>query len=376
VILLELTSCESREDLQEMTLERSKDFLAVAEGTRLLYRWFLTTMNSFHFMALTRRFSAVFGAVLFAAFELLAQTPPREIQLQLNAPFQFVAYGDTRFTDPNDTEASNAPVRRELVRAIADANPAFISIGGDIVYNGYDPNDWHTWDAETALWRQRSIPVYPALGNHDLHGSQKVALANYFQHFPDLKESRYYSVRAANTLALVLDSSREEVAGPQGQWLNEKLDNIPADVEFVFIVLHHPPYSSSSDDKVYGGGHSARPSEQALAKILEERQPRTRARFVIFSSHVHNYERHEHNGVTYFVTGGGGAHAYPIQRAPGDLFPDTHVNYHYLLVEVNRGKISVTMNRLELNGGKASWTKPDSTTIMVPSQASATASSN
>src|ERR1700693_4480904 len=262
----------------------AKDFWPVAEPTRLLYLWFLTSMNSFRFMALIRWFPAVFGAVFFAAFALLAQTPPQEMQLRLNVPFQFVAYGDTRFTDPDDTEASNAPVRRALVRAIADANPAFISIGGDIVYNGYDPNDWHTWDAETALWRQRSIPVYPALGNHDLHGSQKVALANYFQHFPDLKESRYYSVRAANTLVLVLDSSREEVAGPQGQWLTEKLDNIPADVEFVFIVLHHPPYTSSSDDKVYGGGHSARTSEQALATILEEGLPHNRARFGIFAA--------------------------------------------------------------------------------------------
>jgi hypothetical protein len=31
-------------------------------------------------------------------------------------------------------------------------------------------------------------------------------------------------------------------------------------------------------------------------------------------------ERHEHNGITYFVTGGGGAHAYSIERAPSDLF--------------------------------------------------------
>src|ERR1700730_7893274 len=333
-------------------------------------------MNSFHFMALGRRFPAAFGAVLFVAFALSAQTLPRELQLRVNAPFRFVAYGDTRFTNPNDTEASNAPVRRALVRAIADIDPAFISIGGDIVYNGYDPNDWQIWDAETALWRQRRIPVYPALGNHDLHGSREVALGNYFQHFPDLKESRYYSVRAANTLVLVLDSSLEEVTGRQGQWLPEKLDPIPADVEFVFIVLHHPPYSSSSDDKRYGGGQSARPSDQALATRTEAPQPRTRARFIIFASHVQNYERHEHNGVTYFVTGGGGAHAYPIQRAPGDLFPDTNINYHYLLVEVNREKISITMNRLELNGDKASWTKPDSTTIMAPSQARATARAN
>jgi len=59
-------------------------------------------------------------------------------------------------------------------------------------------------------------------------------------------------------------------------------------VDFVFFVFHHPPYTSSSGLKIYGGGHSARPTEQALAKMLEDRQQRIRARFIVFSGHVHN----------------------------------------------------------------------------------------
>ena len=100
-----------------------------------------------------------------------------------------------------------------------------------------------------------------------------------------------------------------------------------------------------------------------------------RARFVVFASHVHNYERHEHGGVTYFVTGGGGAHAYPIERAPGDPFPDKNINYHYLLVEVDRGRLKVTMHRLDLTTGKAVWTQPDSVGIAVAAAASAKAGS-
>ena len=104
--------------------------------------------------------------------------------------------------------------------------------------------------------REKKIPVYPALGNHDLHGDEKVALANYFQRFPDLKNSRYYSMRAANMIMLVLDSSLDEVSGPQGQWLAQKLDHLPTDVDFVVLVFHHPPYTSSSDAKVFGGDKS------------------------------------------------------------------------------------------------------------------------
>jgi acid phosphatase type 7 len=296
-----------------------------------------------------------------------------DLQLKVVGPFRFVAYGDTRFHDPKDTEAANPQVRVALVQAIAAANPAFICFTGDIVYNGYDVNDWKIWDSETRIWRDKNIPVYPALGNHDLHGEERIALGNYFERFPDLKNSRYYSMRAANTLTLVLDSALDETSGAQGQWLANKLDNIPADVDFVFLMFHHPPYTSSSDAKIFGGGHSARPHEQALARMLEERQPRAHARFVVFSGHVHNYERHEHGGVTYFVSGGGAAHAYPIERAPDDPYQSKEINYHYLLVEVDHQQLKVTMNRVQLNNGKAVWTQPDSVKIAVPSAAPVTA---
>jgi 3',5'-cyclic AMP phosphodiesterase CpdA len=297
------------------------------------------------------------------------QTQPVALQLQVSTPFRFVAYGDSRFHDPKDTEAANPAVRQALVQEIAEVKPAFICFGGDIVYNGYDANDWKVWDSETNIWREKKIPVYPALGNHDLHGDENVALANYFQRFPELKNSRYYSVRAANILMLVLDSSLDETSGQQGKWLIQALETLPGDVDFVFIVLHHPPYTSSSDAKKFGGGHSSRSTEQALAQALETRQRNLRARIVVFSGHVHNYERHEHGGITYFVSGGAGAHAYPIERAATDPFQSKDINYHYLLFEVDHDHLKATMNRLDLGTGKAIWTQPDSVDISAPASA-------
>lgn len=294
-----------------------------------------------------------------------------DLRSDVRTPFHFVAYGDTRFHDPHDTEAANPAVRISLVQAIAADEPAFVCFTGDIVYNGYDANDWKVWDAETSIWREKKISVYPALGNHDLHGDPNVALGNYFQRFPNLKNSRYYSIRAANTLFLVIDSSLEEVAGPQGQWLADKMDHVPADVDFVFVMDHHPPYTSSSDSKLYGGGHSARPTELALAKMLEDKQAHAPFRIVVFSGHVHNYERHEHGGVTYFVSGGGAAHAYPIERAPSDPYQSKEVNYHYLRVDVDHQQLKVTMNRLDLTSGKPVWTQADSVKIGVPAAAMA-----
>jgi|SRR5579862_1760026 len=328
-------------------------------------------------MIARRKSPAKAALVLFVAAMLLAlvgcskkssaQTSSVDLQLDVKTPFRFVAYGDTRFHDPKDMEPANSSVRVALAQAIAEANPAFVCFTGDIVYNGFDAADWSVWDNETQVWRDRKIPIYPALGNHDLHGDLNTALGNYFQRFPILNHSRYYSVRVANSLILVLDSSMDEVTGPQGEWLASKLDHVAADVDFVFLVFHHPPYTSSSDAKMFGGGHSARAAELALAKDLEAHQARASYRIVVFSGHVHNYERHEHSGVTYFVSGGGGAHAYPIERAPDDPFQSKEVNYHYLMVEVDRKQVTVTMNRLDLTTGKAVWTQPDAVKISVPS---------
>ena len=87
---------------------------------------------------------------------------------------------------------------------------------------------------------------------------------------------------------------------------------------------------------------------------------------MVFSGHVHNYERHEHGGVTYFVSGGAGAPAYPIERAKGDPFQSKEVNYHYVVVEVDHGSLKITMHRIDLTSGSPVWTEPDSVTISVP----------
>jgi acid phosphatase type 7 len=285
------------------------------------------------------------------------------LALDVPGQFRFVAFGDTRFHDPADTEAANAVVRQTLVKAIGEEKPAFVSIGGDIVYSGDNPKDWQVWDTETAPWRDHNIVVYPALGNHDLHGDQQTALGNYFARFPAIKESRFYSVRIGNSLMLILDSALDELTGPQGDWLHGQIDHLASNLDFVFFVFHHPPYTSSSDEKTYGGGHSARDKELGLAAFLEEKQKQARARFVVFNGHVHNYERHTHNGVIYFVTGGGGAHAYPITRKADDLYKDPGINYHYLLVAVDKNEVRITMKKLVFKDGKPVWTQPDETVI-------------
>ena len=56
-------------------------------------------------------------------------------------PFTFVGYGDIRFTDPANRDASDPERRQALVRQIAADKPDFVLITGDLVYVGSNAAD-------------------------------------------------------------------------------------------------------------------------------------------------------------------------------------------------------------------------------------------
>ena len=68
---------------------------------------------------------------------------------------------------------------------------------------------------------------------------------------------------------------------------------------------------------------------------------------VVFTGHNHNYERNEVNGVTYIVTGGGGAPAL-YKTEESELTREAfEVVYHFVLLEIdgNHLEAKVTSNQ-------------------------------
>ena len=289
----------------------------------------------------------------------LAQTPAVALKINVSPPYTFIAYGDIRFMNPADKKDSD-PVRRKLlVDKIASEKPAFVLISGDIVANGSDDRQWEVFDRETAPLRDAGVQIYPALGNHDLRGDLPAALQNYFQRFPLLQQSRYYSLRAGNVMVLTLDSSLDQPGGEEMQWFDKQVDALPDGIQFVVVLLHHPPITRSHD-MAFGGGHSPRRTEQEMASFIESRAAKSKAQFVVVAGHVHNYERYERNGVMYIVSGGGGATPYMINREPNDYYKDPGPSYHYCRFQVSHGKLAMHMIKLEGDGKNASWQERDS----------------
>jgi len=290
----------------------------------------------------------------------LAAEPPRfEVPAGDREPLVLVVYGDTRFTERQ--EVGNADARRALVDKIASEKPAAILIGGDLVYAGNDPGDYRTYQRETTAWSSERIPVFPALGNHELKGcglAPEQCLENWWNAFADLslRPHRWYSVAiGAELLALVLDSDSPLKPGSeQRAWFEQQMSAADGQVKFILILLHYPPVRDPFFPRAR--------DEQEIARYLSHRGKTLRSGVLVVGSHVHNYERFARNGVTYLVSGGGGAKPVPAPRLFGEQSHlRTAVNFHYVRLTVWRDRLIGTMVRYEAEkkAGAEAWSEPD-----------------
>ena len=263
---------------------------------------------------------------------------------------KLVAYGDIRFTDPEDDERSDPTARIALVKKIAEEKPDALLITGDVPYRGNRDDDWAVFDTEIKpLWDVKAH-IYPALGNHELAGGAEKGLANWWKRFPDLKGRRWYSVTFGNCYFIILDSDSELLPGsPQWKWVAGELAHLPIQIDFVFLVMHHPTYTDSRDHRIPGRGHSARHQEKVFGAMLEQLQPKIGPRLIAIAGHVHNYERFEKNSVTYLVSGGGGATPYFVERSPADKYQGGNgTTYHYLRFDIDGTALKAKMVKLDL----------------------------
>ena len=90
-------------------------------------------------------------------------------------------------------------------------------------------------------------------------------------------------------------------------------------------------------------------------------------------SHVHNYERYFRDGVTYLVSGGGGAQPVPAARMFGELSKlTTSVNFHYLRFTLEADRLTGTMVRFDAEDRSGNpWSEPDRFEIRARSSAPA-----
>jgi acid phosphatase type 7 len=298
-----------------------------------------------------------------------AATTFRIADSALPEPLVLIACGDIRFTAGNQTTASSPAVRRALVEKIAAENPAAIFIDGDLPFHGIDA-DYEVYRAETRAWRDKHLRVYAALGNHELSACFEAScLERWWSAFPELRGQRWYSVAiGSRVIGMVLDSDISLMPGSaQRAWLEGQMGSIAPAVRVVLIFMHHPPVADVQTVKLVD--HNARPNEQALAAYLKTVAAHSAARIVVSAGHIHNYERLAQDGITYLVSGGGGATPYEVDCTAADLYQDASFpNYHYVRFELHAASLSGEMIRLQDYASRkpALWQSKDRFEISLP----------
>jgi 3',5'-cyclic AMP phosphodiesterase CpdA len=251
-----------------------------------------------------------------------------------DAPFTFVVVGDSR---------DGASIHHKLMARAALDGPDVMLGNGDIVDDGAREADWQEFFASAADML-RDVVYYPTLGNHERRG-RTVAPAGYRDYFavpgaspgatPD-----YYTCSYGATRFVMLDTTATGAElDAETAWLDGELAAARRDpaVHHIVVAMHHAMFSI--------GTHGGTASLRARWTPLFERAGVT----MVISGHDHAYERAEHGGVHYFVSGGGGAPLYDRVDSPAAADAAAVVTFesawHYLRVKIAGDRIEVTAVR-------------------------------
>src|SRR5262249_6274964 len=148
-------------------------------------------------------------------------------------PLTFVVYGDTR--DGGSDEMA-------IARAAAGLHPDLVLHTGDLVPSGRNEAGWRGFFAnEAALLRD--VPVYPALGNHEIYRDTDAAHFRARFVLPDGgRERLYYHFRFGPADFIVLDGNTPSPS--QTAWLRATLEAADHDkIAHVFVLVHQPAFS-------------------------------------------------------------------------------------------------------------------------------------
>lgn len=218
-------------------------------------------------------------------------------------------YGDTRTQDD---------IHAKVVLRIASHKPSLAFHTGDLVNSGTTQAEYDKFHAISKPLTDICV-LYPAKGNHEKNRML------FLENFPILNDRTYYKLVADSLVFLILDTTmRVSVGSEQYLWLEEQLQqnlDMP-----VFIILHHPIFSSGRHGDELGLGLFM---PQLLSKYNVK---------AVFAGHDHGYERSFYKGIFYITTAGGGAPLYQQDSVNkhSQVYKST---YNYVICTVADNKV-------------------------------------
>jgi hypothetical protein len=222
-------------------------------------------------------------------------------------------------------------------------SPDFIILLGDHVC---ESQNRHEWDSLFELGRKLydHVPVFPIIGDHDNNGESEIDYYDTFFLRLDGKEridrervDRYYTEKICGDLFIFIDVETRPHNVRQWVWLVETLLSAKADdgIGRIFVLSHEGVISFKGNRKGYGLlKHFLGIMKYAGVSAL-------------FSGHDHHFVTGKtHNGIDFFITGGGGGALYKIN--PDNFYAkfvgtmeESREGYHFLVMDVTDNGFTV-----------------------------------
>ncbi len=336
--------------------------------------------------------------------------------------YSFVVYGDNQ--NATNSRTSGKPERMAVPQAIVALKPDFILHTGDLMDHGYDAEAYDRF-REYFAPMLTAAPFFPTMGNHDagykgIANYKRFLEATLFNHNPDVYGDEYenafniaynddpapyptsyrspdirafrpnvpsgvsfktfYAFRFRNAYFISFEQGTRWWTNTPKSWVRKHLElaRQDAQVEHVFVYMHHPIYSSTMFENPPnpakpGAGECVEPVRRHYEDLFREFNVTA-----VFSGHAHLYDRfyvpddgsatrakqppmtypHDGRGVHYIVTGGGGG---PLN--PGHYRADLSDKYsqrrkaahHVMHVQVTGRRLDISM--VEVSGGESDYTK-------------------
>ena len=234
--------------------------------------------------------------------------------------FSFVVIGDNR---PAGAGLPPTATYRRLMGDIAMIGPDFVISSGDLIYGNEESLDRYKEECREIkpIIDSLPCPFFNAPGNHELAERQE---------FQDTYENIFGALRGAFTfggcrfIAVCSDyvGHPNSIPAEEGTWLDKELEAPGPKV----VYFHHPIYGRKSNAE---GAHVLADGAAWHQKFVANHVSQ------VFEGHDHVLNHQTHDGVEYWISGGGGA--------PLDTTPDAGGYHHFLVVNVKSGKFSVAI---------------------------------
>lgn len=235
----------------------------------------------------------------------------------------------------------------EIAQRIFEDRPNFIVHAGDLVDKGTVKKDWTEHFFPQGNIAMSRYPTYTVLGNHEQDAQ------NYYDYMSNPAPEYYYTFHYGNSQFFMIDTNKDISEGSeQYNWLEWQLAKSKA--VWKFVVHHHPPYSSDSDDfgDTFKGLSSKGLENRNLVPLYEAYD----VDFCLYG-HTHLYERtwpiyeeaiNQKDGVIYINSGGAGGSIENFDPVRSWFTMELQAVHHYCTFAVFENKI--VFKAVDLNG--------------------------